>query len=60
MTAAHMDQIGLIITNIDENGFLRFSNIGGVSLNVINRRVVFENGITGTVSYETGLKHEGS
>ncbi len=58
MTAAHMDQIGLIITNIDENGFLRFSNIGGVfPFNVINRRVVFENGITGTVSYETELEN---
>jgi len=57
MLAAHMDQIGLIITNIDENGFLRFSNIGGVSpFNVINRRVVFQNGVTGVVSYETEIE----
>ncbi|HHT65659.1 MAG: M42 family metallopeptidase [Caldicoprobacterales bacterium] len=57
MLAAHMDQIGLIVTNIDENGFLRFSNIGGVSpFNVLHRRVVFQNGVTGAVSYETELE----
>ncbi|NLU36447.1 MAG: M42 family metallopeptidase [Clostridiales bacterium] len=56
MLAAHMDQIGLIVTNIDENGFLRFSNVGGVSpFNVLHRRVVFQNGVTGAVSYETEL-----
>ncbi len=57
MLAAHMDQIGLIVTNIDENGFLRFSNIGGVSpFNVMHRRVVFQNGVTGAVSFETELE----
>lgn len=57
MLAAHMDQIGLIITGIDDNGFLRFSNVGGVSpLNVIHRKVRFQNGVTGVVSYETELE----
>ena len=57
MLAAHMDQIGLIITNIDENGYLRFSNIGGVNpFNVMHRRVVFHNQVTGVVSYETELE----
>lgn len=30
MLAAHMDEIGIIATHIDENGFVRFTNIGGV------------------------------
>ena len=30
MFCAHMDEIGLIITHIDKNGFLRFTNVGGV------------------------------
>ncbi len=30
MLAAHMDEIGIIASHIDENGFVRFSNIGGV------------------------------
>ena len=30
MIAAHMDEIGLIVTKIDPRGFLRFTSIGGV------------------------------
>ncbi|HPT77607.1 MAG TPA: M42 family metallopeptidase [Candidatus Atribacteria bacterium] len=57
MLAAHMDQIGLIVTGIDDNGFLRFSNVGGISpFNVIHRKVRFQNGVTGVVSYETELE----
>lgn len=29
MIAAHMDEIGFIVNHIDENGFLRFSPLGG-------------------------------
>ncbi len=57
MFAAHMDEIGLIVTYIDEKGFIRFSNIGGVSpQRSLYQRVMFENGITGIISYEQ--KHE--
>lgn len=27
---AHIDQIGMVVTNIDDNGFLRVTNVGGV------------------------------
>ncbi len=30
MIAAHMDEIGLVASHIDENGFVRFTSIGGV------------------------------
>jgi endoglucanase len=30
MIAAHMDEIGLIVSHVDQNGFVRFSPIGGV------------------------------
>lgn len=53
MVAAHMDQIGLLITDIDEKGFLRFTNIGGISPYVsIGQRVVFKGGIIGSIYME--------
>lgn len=53
MLAAHMDEIGLIVSHIDEKGFLRFSNVGGVRpWWSVGKRVVFENGTTGIVWYE--------
>lgn len=37
---AHMDQIGLMITRIEENGILRFTDIGGVNpLTLYGKRV---------------------
>ena len=53
MIAAHMDQIGLMITSIDENGFLRFTNIGGISPYIsLSQQVIFENGTIGVISSE--------
>lgn len=53
MIAAHMDEIGVIVTHIDENGFVRFSNIGGISpFMLIGQRVVFANGTFGTFGME--------
>ncbi len=53
MIAAHMDQIGLMVTDIDDKGFLRFTNIGGISPFItLSQQVIFENGTVGVVSSE--------
>lgn len=53
MIAAHADEIGLMITHIDDKGFLRFAPIGGVSISQLpHRRVVFQNGVVGTIGVE--------
>lgn len=53
MMEAHMDEIGIMVTHIDKNGFLRFAPVGGVSAaNCVNRAVVFENGVEGVISGE--------
>lgn len=51
--SAHMDQIGLIITHVDEKGFLRFSNVGGIhAKEIIGLSMVFDNGLQGVVCCE--------
>ncbi|MFA7534367.1 MAG: M42 family metallopeptidase, partial [Tissierellaceae bacterium] len=53
MISAHMDQIGLMVIDIDENGFLRFTNVGGISPSVsLSQQVIFENGTIGVVYAE--------
>ena len=57
MVAAHMDEIGLMVTHIDEKGFLRFSSVGGVRrYDSIGQRVRFKNGTVGVVYYEDKLE----
>ncbi|MCL1866913.1 MAG: M42 family metallopeptidase [Oscillospiraceae bacterium] len=44
MFAAHMDEVGFIITDITEEGYLRFDSVGGISANaVFGRQVAFYN-----------------
>ncbi len=59
LVAAHMDEIGLMVTYIDENGFLRFTNVGGVFTKLLTgKRVVFQNGAVGVIGQEK-LKDSG-
>ncbi len=54
MLAAHMDEIGVIVTHVDEKGFLRFAPIGGVyPINLHGSRCRFANGVTGVFGRET-------
>ncbi len=53
MLAAHIDEIGIMVTHIDENGFARFTNIGGVrAYNLPGGRVRFLNGAAGVIGLE--------
>ncbi len=56
MFAAHMDIIGLIVTNINDKGYISFTNIGGHNpAALIHTTVRFENGIRGVIK----LKNQG-
>ena len=51
MLAAHMDEIGLMATHIDENGFIRFTGIGGIRPAALTgSRVRFVSGVPGVIS----------
>lgn len=51
--ASHMDSTGIVATYIDENGFIRFSPVGGLFKgDLINIQVMFANGTKGVLSYE--------
>lgn len=53
MLAAHMDEIGIIVSHVDKNGFARFTNIGGVyPRNCPGGRVRFLDGTIGVIGIE--------
>lgn len=53
MLAAHMDEVGIIVTHIDDDGFLRFAPVGGLSAAVLlGQRVIFANGRVGVIASE--------
>ena len=53
MIAAHMDEIGVIASHVDENGFVRFSPIGGVFRRyLLGGRVRFLNGTQGVIGFD--------
>ncbi|MFB6100832.1 MAG: M42 family metallopeptidase [Candidatus Nanohalobium sp.] len=56
MIATHMDQIGLTVQTVDENGFIRFSKVGGVTTqSLMNQRVTIH-GEDGDVTGVIGMK----
>jgi endoglucanase len=59
MISAHMDHIGLVVTNIEKEGFLRVAAVGGIYPQLMNaRKVVFDNGVTGVAVLEPREKDD--
>jgi len=53
MVAAHMDEIGVVVSYVDEKGFLRFGALGGVRpQTLLGGRVRFANGVRGVIGAE--------
>ena len=46
MLVAHMDEVGLMVSFIEENGYLRISKVGGVDVNIMrgHKVVILHNG----------------
>ena len=49
MFSAHMDEVGFIITDITEDGYLRFSPVGGIDPRAVLDRAVRINHINGVI-----------
>lgn len=49
MISAHMDEVGFIITYITDDGYLKFSPVGGIDPRVVIDRVVDINGAKGVI-----------
>jgi endoglucanase len=61
MLSAHMDEIGLIVTHVDENGFARFTTLGGVRAHSLpGGRVRFMNGVMGVIGKQYHSESDGS
>ncbi len=57
MVAAHMDEIGVILTYQDPEGFFRFNPLGGVLPETLTgHRVLFENGAVGVIHREGAFR----
>jgi putative aminopeptidase FrvX len=53
MLAAHIDEIGVMVTQVDEKGFVRFTTLGGVRpYTCVSGRVRFLNGTSGVIFME--------
>lgn len=51
MIAAHMDEIGLIVSHVEKNGLVRFSNLGTIFPRYLDGcRAVFLNGTIGSIN----------
>jgi len=56
MLAGHMDELGLILTYVNKDGFIYFDTIGGHDLSIISGRRVLIQTAAGTVKGVTGKR----
>jgi endoglucanase len=53
MVAAHMDEIGVIVSHVEKTGLVRFSNLGTILPQYLpGSRVVFLNGVRGVINQD--------
>lgn len=53
MIVCHMDEVGIIVTHINKNGFLYYASVGGLkNTDLISKRVKFSNGTVGIINKE--------
>lgn len=50
LLSAHMDEVGLIVTDITDDGYLKFSSVGGIDPRVLISQRVRVNGISGVIA----------
>lgn len=56
---AHMDEIGFLVTTVDDKGFIHFAPVGGINFTAAAyASVVFSSGIRGIMIPEQGLKSD--
>jgi endoglucanase len=59
MLAAHMDEIGLMVSQIDEDGFARLTTLGGVQADTLpGNRALFTNQAVGVINIENWILHD--
>jgi len=56
MLSAHLDTIGVIVTDVDKNGFIRFAPVGGLrEVSIFGSDILFESGVRGIVFCEDSV-----
>ncbi len=57
MIASHMDEIGFMVVNIEDNGMIRVAPIGGINAVASSyHNVKFQNGVSGILVIEDGTR----
>jgi len=56
MLSAHLDTIGVIVTDVRQNGFIRFAPVGGLrEVSIFGSDILFESGVRGIVFCEDSV-----